>query len=79
MSHAEQAPPLPLAVGSMTNTTQQDALTSVMADAGALPCVRCGKRTAVRVGSGEIDESVDSGRADLIWCFECGHEEPVTH
>jgi hypothetical protein len=65
----------------MNNTTQHDALTSVMADAGALPCSRCGKRTAVRVGSNEdVSESISSRRGqDLIWCFECGHEEPITH
>ena len=65
----------------MNNTAPHDALTSVMADAGALQCTRCGKRTAVRVGSNDdVSENISSGQGqDLIWCFECGHEEPITH
>jgi hypothetical protein len=65
----------------MNNTTEQDALTAVMADAGALSCTRCGRRTAVRVGAGEaLGEQVAARDAeDLIWCFECGHEEPIAH
>jgi hypothetical protein len=65
----------------MNNTTEQDALTTVMADAGALPCIRCGRRTAVRVAAAEglREHAAGIDTEDLIWCFECGYEEPAAH
>ena len=60
-------------VAVMNNTQELDALTQVLADAGALPCVHCGKRAAVHTEA----EDADRMASDLVWCFECGHEERV--
>jgi hypothetical protein len=64
----------------MNVTTPQDTLASVMADAGALICTECGERTAVVVNStNDANESLVPSGVYMIWCFECGHEEPVRH
>jgi len=64
----------------MNVTTPQDTLASVMADAGALTCTQCGERTAVVVDpTDDADERLVRPGRYLVWCFECGHEELVTH
>lgn len=59
----------------MNNTQEVEAVTAVLDDAGARNCVGCGQRAAVRTLA-PIEGSLEA----IVWfCFECGHEERVTH
>jgi len=65
----------------MNTTSEHEALTAVLNDAGAKPCVRCGKRAAVyTLASSDADLGLDQAGDAFVWfCFECGHEESVAH
>jgi hypothetical protein len=59
----------------MNDTQEVDTVTAVLDDAGARNCAGCGERAAVRTLA-----PTEGGLEAIVWfCFECGHEEAVTH
>jgi hypothetical protein len=59
------------------------AFTTVLDEAGAKPCVSCGRRAAVRAvlavtataAAVHTAASVEGVEGAKWFCFECGHEE----
>ena len=70
--------------GGMNSTQAYAEFTAVLADAGAKPCVRCGKRAAVHAvsnddGLGAPRRGKQGGEYSVWVCFECGFEESAGH
>ena len=59
-----------------TDPVTQTALSAVLSEANAQPCLSCGARAAVRVLLKSPSAAEELRAAEAVWfCFECGHEE----
>jgi hypothetical protein len=61
-----------IATAELMRTAQDvnSIVNKILADAGARPCVKCGRQSSIPARPG-----LSPAESQLWFCFECGHEE----